>query len=128
MLSILLAGCSDGIPKRYPASGVVQFPDGTPVMTGTIEISSGTRWTASGEIDREGKFVLTTAKPGDGAIPGDYRVVIRQVILTHRLPAAQHDHGDLVHARYRDYASTTLNFTMPAEPKNDLAFVVDKAK
>ncbi len=127
LMLLFLNGCGDGIAKRYPASGVVRFPGGTPVRTGTIEISNGTRWTASGEIDREGKFSLTTVRSSDGAIPGDYRVVVRQVILTHRLPAAQHDHGELVHARYRDYASTTLKFTMPAAAKNDLEFVVDKA-
>jgi hypothetical protein len=128
LLLALVLGCGDGIPRRYPAGGTVKFADGTPVKTGTIEISSGTRWTASGEIDREGKFKFTTVNSGDGAIPGEYKAVIRQVILSHRLPAHKHDHGDLVHARYRDYGSTTLKFTMPAAAKLDIEFIVDKAE
>ena len=86
-LVLLAAGCGDGFPKRYPVSGSVKFADGSPVKTGTIELGgNGSRWTASGEIQRDGSFSLTTVKKGDGAVPGEYKVVIRQMCSPTCLP------------------------------------------
>lgn len=112
---LVLAGCSDGIPQRYPISGTVKFADGSPVKTGTIELGgNGSRWTASGEIQRDGSFVLTTVKKGDGAVPGEYRAVIRQMILAYLPAEGGHDHGKLVPDRYRDYKTSDLKITVQA--------------
>lgn len=112
---LMLAGCSDGIPQRYPINGTVKFADGSPVKTGTIELGgNGSRWTASGEIQRDGSFVLTTVKKGDGAVPGEYRAVIRQMILAYLPAEGGHDHGKLVPDRYRDYKTSDLKVTVQA--------------
>ena len=111
----LLPGCGDGIPKRYPVSGTVRFADGSLVKTGTIELGgNGSRWTASGEIQRDGSFVLTTVNKGDGVVPGEYRAVIRQMILAYLPAEGGHDHGKLVPDRYRDYKTSDLQVTVQA--------------
>jgi hypothetical protein len=57
--------------------GVVTF-DGQPLEGATVifvpsgEVAS----TAAGPTDAQGRFELTTRSPGDGVMPGDYRVTI----------------------------------------------------
>ena len=122
---LLTSGCSDGLPKRYPVKGTVRFTYGSPVKTGTIELGgNGSRWTASGEIERDGSFVLTTVKKGDGAVPGEYRAVIRQMILAYLPAEGGHDHGKLVPDRYRDYKTSDLKVTVQAGENPPLEIIV----
>jgi hypothetical protein len=71
-----LVGCGDGLPQRVPVSGVV-LVDGQPATSGTIEFApvSGGRG-AAGEIGSDGRFTMTTFKPGDGCTLGDHKVTI----------------------------------------------------
>jgi hypothetical protein len=122
---LLASGCGDGFPQRYPVSGTIRFADGSPVKTGTIELGgNGSRWTASGEIQRDGSFVLTTVKPGDGAVPGEYKIVIRQMVLAYLKAEGGHDHGKLVADRYRDYKTTDLKATVQAGENPPLEIIV----
>jgi hypothetical protein len=73
-----VAGCGDdeGIGQRYRVTGTVTY-NGQPLEKGTINfqaITPGGRG-ASGDI-QEGAYRLTTQTPGDGALPGKYRVSI----------------------------------------------------
>lgn len=80
-LALLLSvwGCGDGLPKRYPAGGVVRFDDGRPVRNATIEFVPEAKGPSPrGRIDRDGHFVLGTYEGADGAPAGDYRVVVIQ--------------------------------------------------
>ena len=58
-----LAGCGPAAPAVYPVAGVVVFPDGTPVKSGTIEfepLSGPTHFTMGGYVDslsRAGRWV-----------------------------------------------------------------------
>jgi major membrane immunogen (membrane-anchored lipoprotein) len=77
---LLVVGCGDstGLPKRYPVSGKVTY-NGEPVKSGTIvfepsDISSG-RF-GNGTIE-DGYYKLSTSGEGpDGALPGDYKIII----------------------------------------------------
>lgn len=75
---ILLVGCGDdGFGRRYPVSGKVSVK-GVPLEHGRIsfEPEPGKEGrVASGEIEN-GAYTLTTHSPGDGALPGSYRVTI----------------------------------------------------
>ena len=75
----VLAGCSDdGLGQRYRVSGRV-VRQGQPVTKGTVNfvpVDLTTSRAASGEIQTDGSYTLTTKDPGDGALAGDYRVVI----------------------------------------------------
>jgi hypothetical protein len=82
-LLVFVAGCSGtGI---YPVEGQVVYTDGSPAadLKGcSIEFDAldnkldGKSVGATGEIDAEGKFRLTTRKANDGAVAGRHRVLI----------------------------------------------------
>jgi hypothetical protein len=57
----------------------VTYPDGQPVTAGTVVFESkdsSKPVTARGDIQSDGRFRLGTHKPGDGALPGKYRVLV----------------------------------------------------
>lgn len=76
---LLIAGCGGPTgPKTVPVSGVVTFK-GVPLTRGEVsfipaDTSKGP--SAAGKIGSDGKDALTTRSVNDGAIPGDYRVVV----------------------------------------------------
>jgi hypothetical protein len=71
-------GCGDdtGLAKRYPVSGKVTYK-GAPIESGRISFEPTTpdARPAAGQIEN-GRYSLTTLAPGDGAIPGKYRVTV----------------------------------------------------
>jgi len=75
--SLCFSGCSnDGLATRYPVNGTVTYK-GQPVKKATISFvptAEGGRG-ASGEVT-DGKYTLMTQSPGDGAFPGQYKVLI----------------------------------------------------
>ena len=81
---LYVLGCSahDGLGRRYPASGTVKYK-GEPIAKGLINlvpVKGGATHGSSGIIE-DGSFSLSTLTPGDGALPGEYKVVVntRQV-------------------------------------------------
>jgi hypothetical protein len=77
----VILGCGDdsGLAQRYQVTGTVKYK-GQPVTKGTIAfepvnppLPQGRH--ASGFIEN-GAYSLTTAAEGDGALPGEYNVVI----------------------------------------------------
>jgi hypothetical protein len=75
---------------------------------------------ASGEIQSDGSYALTTKDPGDGALPGDYRVVINlaEVGELERTPGGipilnqpkKVKVKNLVSPKYSDPSQTKLKF------------------
>jgi len=79
-ISGTLVGCSGrpaNRPATYPVSGIVQF-SGSPVAGATVGFQSKQPQgrSASAITDAEGRYKLTTFSRGDGAPPGDYRVIV----------------------------------------------------
>jgi hypothetical protein len=75
-LLVGVAGCGSG---RYPVTGRVLYKDGSPVTEGTVigEAAEGDRKVmAQGAVQPDGSFSWGTERPGDGAWPGKYRVVV----------------------------------------------------
>src|SRR5688572_27482054 len=76
----LVSGC--GSNDVYPVRGQVNF-EGKPMVGGgsiTLMPLNGQEGIApGGEIGEDGKYTLTTQKPGDGSMPGEFRVMIYQV-------------------------------------------------
>ena len=78
-----LAGCDEKqqAPETVPVSGVVRFK-GAPLTKGTVTLQplndgSGTsQRPAIGEINSSGAFTLSTYAAGDGALPGNYHVLV----------------------------------------------------
>jgi hypothetical protein len=76
--SMLILACGDDQfgRKRYPVSGAVSY-NGNAVEKGVVTFHSvepeGSA--ATGQIEN-GRYSLTTFSPGDGAIPGKYKVSV----------------------------------------------------
>lgn len=76
-----LAGCGPAAPAVYPVAGVVVFPDGAPVKSGTIEFEPlGGGPAARGTIGPAGRFTLETGGRA-GAVAGPHRVAVVQVFV-----------------------------------------------
>jgi len=78
ILLCLVCGCSDQ-PQTYAVLGMVVYPDGKPVTSGTVEfelIVSRNRITAAGDIAPDGTFQLGTFESTDGALAGRHRVAV----------------------------------------------------
>ena len=121
----ILAGCGDDdLGQRYRVSGRV-IRQGQPLTKGTVNfmpVDLAKSRAASGEIQSDGSYTLTTKDPGDGALPGDYRVVINLVEVgeLERTPGGMPILNqpkkvkvkNLVSPRYSDPGQTTLKFTV----------------
>jgi hypothetical protein len=78
-LTVLLFGMAGCGGDRYPVSGRVLYKDGSPLTEGMVigESSEGaTKVMAQGAVQPDGSFRWGTVRPGDGARPGKYHVVV----------------------------------------------------
>ena len=76
VLALMVCGC--GGQKFVPVKGVVNL-DGQPLARATvvfIALDPDGR-DANGFTDAEGKFELSTVNPRDGALAGEYKIVIQ---------------------------------------------------
>lgn len=76
MIGLAMAlGCSNA-PEMAPVEGKVTY-NGEPLKFGTVLFQNTTGGQpASGLIQQDGSFKLTTPKAGDGAKPGQYNVSV----------------------------------------------------
>ena len=82
LLAFAVAGCGG---RMYPVRGTVTLEDGTPVTKGMVIFEGGPGpdlVMARGEIQPDGGYQLSTAKPGDGVPVGRYRVHINPMDLS----------------------------------------------
>jgi hypothetical protein len=74
-------GCGSGSvvpPTLIPVKGKVTYK-GQPVTKGVVRFEpDGFGRMATGQIQSDGTFELTTLKPGDGVVPGEHRVTISE--------------------------------------------------
>ncbi len=145
ILSICVAGCSSSKdssadrPARTNVSGQVVF-QGNPVAGATVILSPvvSPGKAASGVTDENGKYMLTTYEKGDGAVPGDYQVMVLKVkpelstlpseesadyqgpaLVNMKSPGPEH----LIPKKYSNIATSGLTATIPADGKlTDLNF------
>jgi hypothetical protein len=92
----------------FPTKGKVLLPGGSPLKSGRVELIPVREpgRIAIGEIAPDGTFALKTREPGDGAVPGEYkvRIMIPEKAEFRKL------------ARYRDEDGSLLKVTIKAEP------------
>lgn len=124
---LVVAGC--GSPKVYPVSGQINF-NGQPMAgTGSITfipmVQKEGAPMAGGEVLADGTYQLTTVKANDGALAGEYRVVITQVTSVEPQAAPDGQAApavvaalrpeQLIPANYGDHANSPLTATVKAE-------------
>ena len=76
-----LVGCGSDGPTLVPAGGVVTYK-GKPIGKINVMLMPGEGsggMIAEGTTDGDGKFVLQTQEPGDGAMTGTYTVAFKYV-------------------------------------------------
>ena len=122
-LALLVTGC--GKPGgNY--EGSVLFDDGTAVQSGSVEFRSladGSRYAS--RIATDGSFALTDKDGELGCLPGDYEVVVVQIVLTEDLAAEAHEHGRTVPRRYADYYTSGLRVTNPKHAESPLQVTLE---
>lgn len=120
VLALAAAAVGCGGPAPVPAGGTVTY-NGQPVANANIVFtptgSSGEAGgrIATGQTDAQGKFTLSTEKPDDGAVPGDYTVTVAPKAAVgvegdYSLPAAQAKPPFPAH--YTDPTSSPLKQTV----------------
>ena len=121
-LAITIAGCHS---STGPTAGTVRFEDGSPVKSGSIEFRSldSDRRYAS-RIDSDGRFQPEDKESEIGLPPGDYEVVVVQIVLTEDLAAEDHRHGQTVPRKYADYYTSGLRVSIEPNQQEDIEIVL----
>jgi hypothetical protein len=116
---ICVAGCGGPSPRPVMVRGQVTY-NGRPLGGGTVTfVPADYGPPASGQIQPDGQFALSTFRPGDGALPGRYAVMVIAVGSTAgRLPdEANPPAALLVPRKYASHRTSDLTAKV-AEPGN----------
>lgn len=141
---LAIAGCSasPSLEGTVPASGTVTQADapvdGATVIFAPVNASGpNANRAASGITDASGHFTLQTLKPGDGAMPGDYKVSITKKETVgkeytteeanayyneHKQPPPAPEVKHLLPEKYARPSSSGLTASVKAGDKNEFTF------
>jgi ribosomal protein S12 len=121
-------GCDSGKLKTYPVKGKVVFPNGSPVKVGTVETKSVDHGVqATGNIDLDGSFTLTTYRPNDGAVAGQHRCVVIQFVPVEEIPNYRPSTMGVVNRKHSTYSTSELTLTVKPDGPNEVQLVVQGA-
>ena len=116
-----LMGCGKKY-DAYPVAGSVKFTDGVPLAGAYVNFEAVNRLLrASAVADSEGRFQLSTVGKSDGAVPGEYRVV---VLPPYQDPDSR-SKSPAVPTKYRSYETSGLKFNIAAT-ENRFDIVLDR--
>jgi hypothetical protein len=116
-ISCAITGCSQ--PKFYPVRGkVIVFAVG-PLTEGEIHFRpvSHPSLVATGQIQKDGTFSLSTPGHGEGVLEGDCQVEIVVNSASGKRPIAE---------RFSSYATSGLSYTIT--PRDENYFILDVKK
>ena len=126
LLAAVCSGCSQS--DTVPVTGVVTL-NGQPAAQAEVLFNPKTGRMASGITDDQGHFALSTAKPNDGALPGDYTVTLFEYYPPDK-PPKMPPPGQALPSRfppkYADPATSPLNATVKRGEKNEFKFEIAK--
>jgi hypothetical protein len=123
IILLTLSGCGSG---RHPVTGRVFYEDGSPVEGGIVigeATVNGKVVGVQGNIEKDGTFSLGADRPGEGALPGNYRFLVMPVALgdselaTGKRPA--------ISGKYGNYDTSGITFEVKPE-KNVLNIKVTR--
>lgn len=130
LLAAPLLGCrgADSLPLAK-VRGTVTL-EGAPLTKGSIQFmpdnSQGTRGPmATGQIGADGKFVLMTSTPGDGAQVGFYKVVVNcweETLFDPQNPKPAPPPKSLIPERYANERTSGLTAEVKSDTPNDFTF------
>jgi len=127
--ALSLSGCGDSGLKVYSVKGKVVYSDGSPMKEGTIEFEAlEGEWkgrNARGRIDEDGGFELTTVQPGDGAVAGRHRAIVREPFRDVDVLEGEVMPKPIIDPRFARYQTAGLEFTVQ-EGENDIQINVTR--
>lgn len=119
----LVSGCGSS-DQRETASvqGVVTFR-GEPLAGATVFFMPEKGPRATGETDEKGVFKLMTYRPGDGAVPGEFKISIAKYVLDpatakNSTPSTKNELPE----RYGNTTSSMLRAKVEKGKKNEFKF------
>ncbi len=125
LLLLAAAGCG---PRLYPVRGKVALADGRPVTEGMVVFErkgeAKEAVTARGEIQPDGSYRLSTHRPGDGAPPGTYRVLVAPKTDPNAVDRAPQPPP--FDPRYADFSTSGLECEVKAGGANEFPITVKK--
>ena len=121
---LALAGCGGGggLEGVVDAGGTVTL-DGQPVAGATVSFApEGTGRHATALTGVNGKFELTTVHPGDGAIPGRYKITVSKITqpVDNSLPATQEEGMRRIKEQLQKGGEAAVLKQAKEKPKNEL--------
>ncbi|EAQ82059.1 hypothetical protein DSM3645_00055 [Blastopirellula marina DSM 3645] len=122
LVAALSLGCggSHG-PQLFPVQGKVTY-EGKPLSRGTIIFNPVNEAlpASRGEIQPDGTYVLSLAQAGDGAVPGEHRVIVNSSTQVKQgMEINDPDYElprPLVPTKYSSLSTTPLSQTVKEEP------------
>ena len=127
LLSFAL-GCSGG--GFAPVRGKLVYPDGSPVtdMKNAQVVfegvgADGRGYSAAGTIDGEGKFTLTSERPGDGAVPGKNKVLVAPYV-----PDPERPPPKILDPKFERFETSGLEADVKPGGGNEFTFTVERIK
>lgn len=120
------SGCSE--QKTFPVEGKLTFKGGADAKDlagyGITFESQEQKVSASGEVQADGTFKLSTFTEGDGAVPGKHKVAVtpKQPELDKPSPKP------LIDLRYADPAQSGIEVEVKKEKTNPITIEVERAR
>jgi hypothetical protein len=113
-----------------PVQGKVIW-QGKPLTDGTVgfaplSVAEGLpKRPAIGELGPEGVYRMSSFRPGDGLLPGEYRVTVQSYTSRPTLDEPEKRVVWRIPSRYGDPGRSGLTFTVPADARGPLTFDID---
>lgn len=120
------SGCSE--QKSFPVEGKVTFKGGGDAKElagyGVTFESQEQKVSASGEVQADGTFKMSTFTEGDGAVPGKHKVAITPKPPELDKPSPK----PLIDLRYADPAQSGIEVEVKKEKTNPITIEVERAR
>ena len=122
LISLALAGCAgkEPTPETLPVTGTVTYK-GKPLPAGSITFYPESGMPGSGPLNDKGEFTLTTFAPGDGAVRGQHKVVVKAFNSSADVGLGNPSKESNIPPKYNDVSTTPLTATVQDEV-NELTF------
>lgn len=124
LAALLISGCSE---RTYKVHGQVVYEDNDqPVPGGVTIVFESTEppyARASGNLDAEGRFDLSSSRPGDGAMQGEHRVRFTADVGPGR-PDAAANMAQYMAAKYAEYGTADIKLNIDPNDDNDFTIKV----
>ena len=116
--------------KLYCLKGLVQFPDGSPVTSGIVEVYQAQQQVSRrAPLDQNGRFQIGTDNGRDGVVTGTHQVLIRPSSQVTMMAPEHAKHMQRVHPKHFRFDTSELSIEVDgSDPTVEVELMVDEAK